>query len=101
MDLARRSPQLDRYSYVSNLFSDCASTDHLLELVTKALAAWEAAVYPRPASYRRRQMPQEHELPAPRDLGCWGHMQMSALYAWKSARGLSAHEWAHESRTAR
>ena len=28
------------------------------------------------------------------------HMQMLAQYAWKSARGLMAHEWAHESRAA-
>jgi hypothetical protein len=57
-------------------------------------------VYPRPVSCRMRQMPQEHELPAPRDFGCWGHMQMVAQYAWNIALGLMAHGWAHESRSA-
>jgi hypothetical protein len=43
----------------------------VIELVTKARATWEDAVYPRPSRWIS-QVAREYELVAPRDLGCWG-----------------------------
>ena len=86
------------------MFSNCFQTvrpQTVIEPVTKARATWEDAVYPRPVSRWISQVPREYELVAPRDLGCWGgHMQMFAQYACKGARGLTAHELAHESQGA-
>jgi len=67
--------------------SDRVSTDPLFELVTKALATWENAVYPRPFSRWIKQTPREH-VPAPQDLGCWGpHADSHILCRPRNRRG--------------
>lgn len=83
------------------MFSNCFQTvrpQTVIELVTKTRATWEDAVYPRSVSRWIRQVPREYELVAPRSWMLGGHMQMFAQYACKGARGLTAHELAHESR---
>jgi hypothetical protein len=54
------------------MFSNCFQTQTVTELVTKARATWEDAVYLRPVSCWISQVPRGYELVAPRDLGCWG-----------------------------
>jgi hypothetical protein len=54
------------------MFQTARPRTRRFELVTKALATWEDAVYSRPFSHLIKHTPREHVLPAPQDLGCWG-----------------------------
>ena len=90
------------------LFSICFQTVrppiYLFELLTQAVPTWEDAVYPWPFNRGIKQTPREHECQRRGIFDVGDHMQTAASYAdhyaWKSAPGSMAHQWAHERRAA-